>query len=154
MLLALVLVAMDMRNDLDELKSSGQVDEKGAVPIGWSELDGRSDSAPSHWEGQRVRMIGYMMDGYKPSRDGELLNMFILLPDAGQFLHPAHRIPDQMVEVRPLHPVAFRFRELIWASGKLNRTTARRGDEKAGYAMSDAEVIPASEREIGKWFHP
>ena len=32
-----------------------------------------------------------MMDGYRPSRDGEQVSMFILLPEAGQFLHPAHR---------------------------------------------------------------
>lgn len=157
MLLAFVLVAMDMRSDLDELKSSGQADSNGAIPVGWAELEGRSDSAVQHaplWEGLRVRMIGYMMDGYKPSRDGEQVNMFVLLPEAGQFLHPAHRIPNQMVEVRPLHSVAFRFRQLVWASGTLNHTTARRGDEKAAYAMSEAEVVPASERDISKWFHP
>jgi hypothetical protein len=158
MLLAFVLVAIDMRSDLDELKSSGQADNNGAIPVGWAELEGRRDSATQDapvGEGRRrVRMIGYMMDGYKASRDGDQVNMFILLPEAGQFLHPAHRIPNQMVEVRSLHPVAFRFRELVWASGTLNRTTARRGDEKAAYAMSDADVMPASERDISKWFHP
>jgi hypothetical protein len=159
MFLAFVLVAMDMRSDLDELKSSGQTDDQGAMPIGWPELEGRQDLSPvphpANWEGQRrVRMIGYMMDGYKPSRDGDQVSMFILLPDAGQFLHPAHRIPNQMVEVWPLHPVAFRYRGLVWAFGTLNRTTARRGDEKPAYAMSDADVMPASERDISKWFHP
>jgi hypothetical protein len=87
MLLALAFVAMDMRSDLSELKSSGQVDEKGAVPVGWPDLE-RSYNGPG-----RVRMIGYMMDGYQASRDGATVEMFVLLPDAGQFLHPAHRIP-------------------------------------------------------------
>jgi hypothetical protein len=159
MILAFVLVAMDMRSDLDELKSSGQTDDKGAVPIGWPELEGRHDLSfahdPPHWEGQRrVRMIGYMMDGYKPSRDGGQVCMFILLPEAGQFLHPAHRIPNQMVEVWPTHSVAFRYRELVWASGILNRTIGSPGGKKAAYAMTDAEVRPASERDISKWFHP
>jgi hypothetical protein len=133
----LVLVAMDMRSDLDELKSSGPTDDKGAVPIGWPELKGRHYLSAADdtalWEGRRqVRMIGYMMDGYKPSRDGEQVNMFILLPEAGQFLHPAHRISNQMVEVRPTHPLAFRYRELVWASGILNRTFGEPGRRKGG----------------------
>jgi hypothetical protein len=159
MLLAFVLVAMDMRSDLDELKSSGQMDDQGAVPIGWSELEGRHEPSAAHepasWEVQRkVRMIGYMMDGYRPSRDGVKISMFVLLPEAGQFLHPAHRIPSQMVEVWPTHPTIFQYRELVWATGILNQTIVNAADGRAAYAMSDADVQPASERDIGKWFHP
>jgi hypothetical protein len=150
MVLALVLVAMDIRIDLSELKSSGQRDEQGAMPLGWPDLEvSANQDGP-----RRVRMIGYMMDGYQPSRDGAQVSMFILLPEAGQFLHPAHRIPNQMVEIRPRHPIVFRYRDLVWASGVLNRTIGSPGDEKAAYAMSDAEVNRATEREIGKWFRP
>jgi hypothetical protein len=148
MLLAVALVGMDMRSDLSELKSTGQVDDKGAVPVGWPDLE-RQHKSP-----QRVRMIGYMMDGYQPSRDGATVDMFVLLPEAGQFLHPAHRIPNQMVEVRPSQPVVFRYRDLVWATGTLNRTMSSRGDDKAAYAMIAAEVNPATERDIGKWFRP
>jgi hypothetical protein len=158
-LLASVLVAIDMRDDLSELKSSGRMDDRGAVPVGWSELEGRRElAAPlvsAHWDGQRrVRMIGYMMDGYPSTRDGAQVDMFILLPEAGQFMHPAHRIPNQMVEVRPRRPVVFQYRDLVWASGTLTRTIGSSGDEKAAYAMNDADVDPAKERDIGKWFHP
>ena len=107
---------MDTRSDLSELKSTGQVDDKGAVPVGWSGLDVRHEGQ------QRVRMIGYMMDGYQPSRDGTMVGMFVLLPEAGQFLHPAHRIRNQMVEVHLSRPVVFHYRDLIWATGILNRT--------------------------------
>jgi hypothetical protein len=158
MLLAFVLVAMDMRSDLDQLKSSGQPDDHGAVPTGWSDLTQRDLAAglgTAQGEGpRRVRMIGYMMDGYKPSSDGEQVSMFILLPEAGRLLHPAHRVPNLMVEVWPLHAVNFRYRQLVWASGTLNRTIGSPGHEKAAFAMSQAEVTPASERDIGKWFHP
>ena len=148
MLLAVAFVGMDMRSDLSELKSAGQVDDKGVVPVGWPDL------ARQHERAGRVRMIGYMMDGYRPSRDGEMVDMFVLLPEAGQLLHPAHRIPNQMVEVHPSHPVVFHYRDLVWATGILNRTMGSSGDEKAAYAMVAAEVTPASERDIGKWFHP
>jgi hypothetical protein len=148
MLLAVALVAMDMRSDLSELKSAGQVDDKSAVPVGWPDLE-RERDVPA-----RVRMIGYMMDGYQPSRDGASVDMFILLPEAGQFLHPAHRVPNQMVEVRPSHPIVFHYRNLVWATGMLNRTIGNPGDDKAAWAMIAAEVTPAAERDISKWFRP
>lgn len=148
MLLAVALVGMDMRSDLSELKSTGEMDDKGAVPVGWPDLEQRHDGPG------RVRMIGYMMDGYQPSRDGATVDMFVLLPEAGQFLHPAHRMPNQMVDVHPSHQVVFRYRDLVWASGTLTRTIGIPGAERAAYALTAAEVNPAAERDIGKWFHP
>jgi len=148
MLLAVALVAMDMRSDLSELKSAGQVDDKGAQPVGWPDLARQNEGTG------RIRMIGYMMDGYRPSRDGATVDMFVLLPEAGQFLHPAHRIPNQMVEVHLSHPVVFHHRDLVWVSGILNRTMSNHGDDKAAYAMIAAEFAPATERDVVKWFHP
>jgi hypothetical protein len=148
MVLAVALVAMDMRSDLSEMKSTGQRDDKGAVPVGWPDLE-RGREGP-----RRVRMIGYMMDGNQPSRDGATVDMFVLMPEAGQFLHPAHRIPNQMVEVRPSNPVVFHYRDLVWATGTLNRTMSTHEDDKAGCAMTGADVNPAADREIGKWFRP
>jgi hypothetical protein len=153
MLLAVALVAMDMRSDLSELKSTGQVDREGTLPVAWPDLE-RQHEGLGQVGPQRVGMIGYMMDGYQPSRDGAMVDMFILLPEAGQFLHPAHRIPNQMVEVRPSRPVVFHYRNLVWATGTLNRTIGSPGRDKAAYAMIAAEVSPASDRDIGKWFRP
>ncbi len=148
MLLAVALVAMDMRSDLSELKSTGRMDDKGAVPVGWPDLErGREGSG-------KVKMIGYMMDGYRPSRDGATVDMFVLLPEAGQFLHPAHREPNQMVEVRLSHPVVFHYRDLVWATGTLNPTMSAHRDDKAAWAMMGAEVDPAADRDIRKWFRP
>jgi hypothetical protein len=148
MLLTVALVGMDIRSGLSELKSTGEMDDKGALPVGWPDLEQPHD-APG-----RVRMIGYMMDGYQPSRDGVTVDMFVLLPDAGQFLHPAHRIPNQMVDVHPSHPVVFRYRDLVWVSGTLTRTIGSPEAERAGYALTAAEVNPATERDIGRWFQP
>ncbi len=80
--------------------------------------------------------------------------MFILLPEAGQLLHPAHRIPDQMVEIWPVYPAQFRFRSLVWAEGVLSRTTARRDSDKALYSMTSADVQPAVQSDITLWFKP
>ena len=147
LLLAYVLVAMDVRTDLSEFKPAKRMDDEGFVPVGWQQLE--------EWRVQgHVRMIGYMMDGYQPSPDGSRVDMFVLLPEAGQFLHPAHRISDQMVEVRSRRPIPFQHRRLVWARGALNRTTGKPGDEKAAWAMGDAEVEPAEPRDISEWFEP
>lgn len=147
LLLAYILVAADIRSDLSELKPARPVDDQGFVPVGWAELE-------EHGAHGRVRMIGYMMDGYRASSGSAAVDMFVLLPEAGQFLHPAHRIPNQMVEVWPRHLVHFTNRELVWVVGTLNRTIGKAGDEKAAWAMGDADVTPAEPREIGKWFQP
>lgn len=136
-----------MRSDLSELNPAKQVDDEGPVPVGWPALE--KDGAQG-----RARMIGYMMDGYQPSSDGSPVDVFILLPEAGQFFHAAHRIPNQMVEVRLRRPVAFRRRELVWAAGTLNRTTGKSDEGKAAWAMGDAEVEAVAQRDIARWFRP
>lgn len=145
--LAYILVALDIRSDLSGLNPARQANDEGSIPVGWPELE--RDGAQG-----RVRMIGYMMEGYQPAPDGAPVDMFILLPEAGQLLHPAQRIPNQMVEVRPRRPVLLRRRELVWAVGTLNRTAGKPAEEKAAWAMSDAEVDAAAQRDIGKWFRP
>ena len=158
-ILAYVLVAEDMRTDLSELKPGQAMVDQTTALIGWPDLE-TSDGLPisleeSRWHSQpRVRMLGYMMDGYKASRDGERVEMFILLPEAGQFLHPAHRIPDQMVETWLSNPAPFTYRRLVWTSGILARTPGRRHSDKALYAMKDASVEPATESDITRWFTP
>ncbi len=60
MILAVALVAMDMRRDLSEMRSTGLKDDRGAVPVAWPELKQGSEFSG------RVRMIGYMMDEHRP----------------------------------------------------------------------------------------
>jgi hypothetical protein len=151
--LGYILVAADIRTDLSELKPAKQMDDAGFVPVGWPELEGPMTQGRVG-TGAHIRMLGYMMDGYRSHTGGANVDMFILLPEAGQFLHAAHRIPNQMVEVWPRRPVLFRNRQLVWALGRLNRTMGRAGEEKAAWAMGEAEVRPAEPRDIPKWFEP
>jgi hypothetical protein len=148
MILAVALVAMDMRADLSDLKPASEVDDRGAVPVGWPDLKERGEVSV------RVRMIGYMMDEDPSPRDGTPVNSFILLPEAGQFLHPAHRIPNESVVVWATKPVVYRYRQLVWASGALNRTIGRSRDAEPAYALVSADVMPAAEHDIRRWFRP
>jgi hypothetical protein len=77
----------------------------------------------------------------------------MLMPEAGQLLHPAHRIPDEMVEVWLKTRVPFKERSLVWVSGVLT-LTAQHGGEEASYAMRDAAIEPAIESDIKRWFKP
>jgi hypothetical protein len=157
--LTFILVGADMRSDLSDLKPTQSSADHGTALVGWGDLEipeGQSVSLEqTRWQPQRrVRMLGYMMDGDPPSRDGTPVKGFVLLPEAGHILHPAHRIPDQMVEIRLAHPAPFKFRSLVWVSGALVRTSNRPKSEKALYAMTDAEFQPAAESDITRWFKP
>jgi hypothetical protein len=146
-MLAYILVSADLRSDLSELKASVPFGSSETELVGWADLEKRRG------DGQ-ARMIGYMMDAYEPSRDGSPVRMFILMPDAGQWLHPAHRIPDEMVEVHMVHPVPFKNRELVWVTGRLDRAFGVSGGDRAAWMLTDALVEPASDREITRWFTP
>lgn len=155
--LAYILVAADMRSDLSDLKPTQALIDETTALIGWPELetqDGRPISVEqASWHAKRrVRMLGYMMDGYNPSRDDVRVEMFILMPDAGHLLHPAHRIPTEMVEVWLKRPTPFKFRRLVWVSGVFVGTPGRPDTDKASYAMTDAEVESAAESDITRWF--
>ena len=146
LLLGSILVAVDMRSNLSDLKpSKEEVDDEGFVPIGWPELEAQRAQG-------RVRMPGYMAEGYRPSAEGTKVDMFILLPEAGHFLRPAHRIPNQMVEIRTEWPVDFKDRQLVRVSGKLDRTFGKPGAEMAAWAIVQADVRPARQQDILKWF--
>jgi hypothetical protein len=157
--LAFILVAADMRTDLSDLKPVQSWADQTTALVGWGDLeipDGQSVSLEQTrcQPQRRVRMLGYMMDGYPPSRDGAPVEKFVLFPEAGHILHPAHRIPDQMLEIRLVHPAPFRFRSLVWVSGTLVRTANLPKSESALYAMTDAEFQPAAESDITRWFTP
>lgn len=164
LILAFILVGADMRSDLSDLIPREALPDQSTVLIGWGDLEipeGRSVSLEqTRWQPQRrVRMLGYMMDGYmnrvrNPSPDNTPVKMFVLLPEAGQILHAAHRIPDQMVEIWPTSPVAFKYRSLVWATGTLARISGRQDADRALYAMTGAEVKPAVQSDITLWFKP
>ena len=80
--------------------------------------------------------------------------MFILAPDAGRLLHPAHRLPDQTVKIWPASPAPFRFRSLVWVAGLIARTKGRRDGVDTMYAITGAEIHAAVQSDITLWFKP
>ena len=140
LVLSCLLIAVDMRTDLSELNPRQPTCE-GTALLGWKELAGQRDGP--------VRMLGYMMNGDQPWRDGTPVSTFVLMPKAGVLLHPAQSAAGATVAVRISHGklVPFHFRSLVWARGILRK-------ERTQYIMEGATAQSAEEREIGRWFTP
>jgi hypothetical protein len=160
MLLGFYLVSLDTRPDLSDCRPKLDRTRIDADLMGWASLR-KSGYVPisRHVEnltpnnGAVVKMLGYMMDGYKFAKDGVPVKMFILLPSAGHFLHPAHRDADEMGEVWPKSgTVIFKNRQLVWVTGAFNLLPEHSVEEHALYALRDASVAPASYEDIKNWF--
>ena len=104
--------------------------------------------------GAMIRALGYMMDGDQAVGDHDRVSGFILLPDAGNAFHPAHRFGDQMISVRLEAGKTVRFRErgLVWAWGILRTLPGDPSGQKPLYILDDARTQPAGKAEIPKFF--
>jgi len=125
--------------------------------LNWSDLE----RGPSHilhegsvFAGARVQALGYMMEGERPVRQGDRVEEFVLLPEAGSFLHPAHRFGDQMivVHVNSDGPVEFSPRTLVWVSGILGVFPGNPAGDRPLYDLEQARVSMANETDIRTYF--
>jgi hypothetical protein len=158
LILVYLLVAADIRADLSELKPIRPIVD-GALLIGWNELENPPEpwalQQPPRWAIQpQVRLLGYMMDAVAPFREGAPVDRFILLPDAGHALHPAHRIADQMVEVQTQQAIPLTYRHLVWVTGSLTRRSDPKHRETPSYLLTNAQLALAVDSEIKHFFAP
>jgi hypothetical protein len=159
LLLAYVLVALDMRPDLSEMSVRGGVQDADRI-VAWPDLGGSVDWRRSSGKAYlpdpatRSRVLGYMMDGERSVPDKAMVSGFILMPEAGQLLHPAHLEPFHMIEVSLERPFEFQFRKLVWVSGFLRRTKDRPQYGESAWRMRNAIVEPAPSKAIPEWFQP
>lgn len=159
MLLGFYLISLDIRPDLsDALPSTDRTND--GILVGWPSLRepdyfSRSKYPEVPKNGTLAKMLGYMMEGYTYPGDGVPVKMFMLMPSAGHFLHPAHRDPDEMVEVWLKSGTAiFKNRQLVWANGAFERLAQHSTEAHALYALRNASVAPASYEDIKNWFGP
>ena len=151
-LIAVLSTELDL-SDLVPLKQ--QVG--GYIVLNWSELlqpRSQRNSAVMKFDGTAVRALGYMMDGDKGMRPGDLVRHFFLLPYAGNLLDPAERFGDQMVSVRLREGdyLPFSPRQLIWAWGTFR---VSRGDSSGPtplYFLESARAEAADRADIALYF--
>ena len=104
--------------------------------------------------GSEVQALGYMLDGDQSIGINQWVQDFVLLPEAGTLLHPAHRIRDQTIAVHleAGNRIQFSPRALVWVWGNL-RTSAGLGPRSdALYTLARARAKPAGKADIQGYF--
>jgi hypothetical protein len=125
--------------------------------VNWSELE-RGPHAlqegSTAFTGAQVQALGYMMEGGQPLRAGDWVPEFVLLPDAGNLLHPAHRFGDQMIAVHLAAGGRIQFapRKLVWVWGTFRASPGNPAGAKPLYDLDRARVLPAGRTDIQKYF--
>ena len=126
------------------------------VVLAWAELERPKNAlkADQPSSGTRIRALGYMMEGARPAEDGERVQRFVLLPDAGSSVHPAHRFGDQMIDVqlKAGNEVRFCARSLVWVWGTLRTLHGDPFGHDPLYVLENARTEPANKADIQKYF--
>ena len=128
----------------------------GYVLLAWPTLERKqyaldAEAIPS---GTLVRALGYMTDGDQAVRDGTSVENFVLLPDAGTPLHPAHRHGDQMIAVRLESGNTIRFSagRLLWVWGTLRMLPGNTEGREPLYVLENARTETAMKADMAKYF--
>lgn len=128
----------------------------GYTLVAWHDMERAHGAlkAGASSPGSPTRVLGYMMDGEKPIRDGAEVNRFTLLPDAGSVVHPAHRFGDQMIDVQLKTGATILFKEgrLVWVWGIWKVLAGNPTGDRPLYELQDSHVENADKAEIGKYF--
>jgi len=95
-----------------------------------------------------------MVESDRASSEGEWVQDFVLLPEAGNMLHPAHRFGDQMIAVHLERDARVRFssKALVWVRGTFRASAGDAVGAKPLYALERAHVQRANKDEIRKYF--
>jgi len=104
--------------------------------------------------GAETQALGYMIDSGRPVGKGELIQDFVLMPEAGNLMHPAHRVPDQMIWVHLVSDerIQFNARTLVWVWGNLEMSSGLGSNSQALYVLDRARAKPAEKADIHKYF--
>ena len=141
----------DLSNFTPKTSSYGQ-----DILLDWTDLERGYEALRQGGlsSGAHIRALGYMMMADLPIADGRLVSEFLLLPDAGNAFHPAHRFGDQMIEVhlRRGNTARFSGRNLVWVWGILRALPGNPGGDRPLYHVEDARTLPADRTEISKYF--
>lgn len=104
--------------------------------------------------GAEVQALGYMMKSDRSTRNDQWVQDFLLLPEAGNLLHPAHRIRDQMISVHLEDGTRIQFapRALVWVWGTFRASAGLGAGSEALYVIERARTRPTDRADIQKYF--
>jgi hypothetical protein len=154
---ALAIVTSRMGPDLGDLTAvQGLVDGKNV--ISWPSLSRdrshalNTDSRLS--SGSAACALGYMNSGDRAYREGQWISDFVLLPETGNLLHPAHQFGDQMIAVhlRGDRSIRFSADNMLWACGEFGMVSGDPNGQRPLYFLANAEARSAGRTDIAKYF--
>jgi len=154
---ALWAISVTSRPDLSDLVPIGNSIGNHSV-LNWSNLlrdhPHSLDAGSPLFTGEPVQALGYMVESDRASSEGEWVQDFVLLPEAGNMLHPAHRFGDQMIAVHLERDARVRFssKALVWVRGTFRASAGDAVGAKPLYALERAHVQRANKDEIRKYF--
>jgi hypothetical protein len=141
--------------DLSELSPLTVQTPEYAV-LAWSSLvRGHSKALEARsaiFSGASIQVLGYMMEGAQSIRTGQPTKTFVLLPDAGNIMHPAHRFGDQMIAVHLRDTIKFSPKALVWVWGTLQSSPGDPVGSEPLYALGNARAELAPKADIDKYF--
>jgi hypothetical protein len=151
------LVISTTEPDLAGLTPRSQPSDK-YLTLDWSALEQdhphSGNSGPGKFDGAAVHALGYMVEGNAPIKTDERVTDFVLLPEAGNALHAAHRFGNQMVAVHLENGNRIRFspRSLVSARGTFRTSPEDPAGSQPLYHLDHAQAQPAARNDIRRYF--
>lgn len=104
--------------------------------------------------GAEVQALGYMMKSDRSAGKDHWVQDFVLLPEAGNLLHPAHRIRDQMIAVHLENGTRIQFapRALVWVCGNFQTSAGLGPRSEALYVIERARAKVADRADMQRYF--
>ncbi len=144
-----LLIGHSVRPDLSDLSATGSAPD-GRMIVAWPALlrdpSRALDADSGIVSGAPACALGYLSDGTAAAHAD--ISRFVLLPEAGSFLHTAHRFGDQMIaiQLRAPEPVRFAPDSLVWACGKFQMISGDPAGSVPLYALADADLSSGRRR--------
>jgi hypothetical protein len=152
---AVFLIVSSPEQDLFDLTPKDARVE-GYVLIAWYDLERmhRALKVGEPYAGALARVLGYMADGDKSSRESGPVRRFVLRPDAGGAGYPVHQFGDQMIDVhlREGEVAPFRQGRLVWVWGTWRALAGNPNQDTPLYKLENAHVEYASKADIPRYF--
>jgi len=122
--------------------------------LNWSQLLQEKAHDSNIRTGAEVQALGYMLDSDRSTRKDQWVQDFVLLPEAGNLMHPAHRIRDQMIAVHLEDGARIQFapRALVWVWGNFRISAGLGPGAEARYVLERARAKPAERADIQRYF--
>jgi hypothetical protein len=148
MVAAATLIVVSMRPDLGNTRFFHTAVETEPMTIDWPTLYRLNEKDPTVeyiralLPAATVRIPGYMIAFEEiPDKNSEV-TQFLLVPDPGNWLHPPHLDPGDVIFVRLKGGAKARLlaRKAVWVRGTLSLSPVKRGEIEAAYPMWASDV--------------